>query len=101
MFTKFKQAVEKWLRGLIAAEISNLDIELRLERAVLLSTIKVFDAQVKSLNEAVSHLNEWSYFQENAKQRETIKLLNEKAQALINSVKELHPALKKLHPELK
>ncbi len=91
MFTKFKQAIENWLRGLIAEEVGKVDIELRLERAALCSTIRVCDAQ---LNAAVDRLNELSYFKENTEQRETIKLLNERAQTLINSVKQLHPELK-------
>jgi hypothetical protein len=90
-FTKFKQAVEKWLRAIIADEVGKVDIELHLERAALCSSIKACDTQ---LNAAVDRLNELSYIKENAEQRETIKLLNERAQALLNNVKELHPELR-------
>ena len=47
MFTKFTLAIEKWLRGLIADEVSQLDHDLSNERTALCSTIRVCEAQLK------------------------------------------------------
>ena len=39
MFTKFKQAIEKWLRGLIADEVSPLNTSLNSERQAMCNLI--------------------------------------------------------------
>ncbi|MGA9799711.1 MAG: hypothetical protein WBQ68_11930 [Terriglobales bacterium] len=106
MFTKYKQAIEKWLRGLIAADVAKLETSLQSERAALWSTIRVFDAQVNAaastfkecsvqLNAAVERLNELSHFKENAELRAHIKELNSHITGIADTVKELHPELVK------
>ena len=40
MFIKLKQAIEKWLRGLVAEEVATIDRDLSNERAAVGATIK-------------------------------------------------------------
>jgi len=92
LFTKLKQAAEKWLRRIIAEAVAEyVNITLLRERGALLSTIKVFDAQVKSLNDSVSSLSEWAYFKENAELREQIKQLTTQFAGVCDTAKKPHP----------
>ena len=89
-----KQRFETWLKRLIRDEVSQVDTDLRGEREALLSTIRVLDVQVKSLNDVVPRLNEFSYFKENAELRTTNKELTEHIAKVIQSIQKLHPSMK-------
>jgi hypothetical protein len=84
MFTKFKQAIENWLRAIVADEVSKVDIELHLERVALASTIGKCQA-------AVERLNEISYYKENAELRAHIRDLESKIVSVVDAYKKLNP----------
>jgi hypothetical protein len=76
--SKLKQAIERWLRQIIREEVSNVDTDLRGERAVLLATIRAcdeaFKTHIAAFDAALQRITEISYHsQENTKLRATIK----------------------------
>jgi hypothetical protein len=91
MFTKFKQAIENWLRDLIADEVSKIDHDLSNERAAVGTTIRCCASQI---NAAVDRLNELSHIKENTELREHIKELHARSTEIGDLFKKLHPSLK-------
>ena len=85
LFTKFKHAVEAWLRTLIADEVSKIDVSLQHEKQALAE-------QITSLKNAVDRILESSYFVENSQLRQHIKTLNEKIADVHSTIEQIHPA---------
>ncbi len=92
LFTKIKQAVESWIRAIVAEEVSTINTSLRSERAA-------FDAQVQSFkvqfDEALqSFIANSDHAQQNIKLQATIKELTEHFYKVIDAVKQIHPTMK-------
>jgi len=92
MFKRIKQDVETWLRSLIAEEmraivaqeVNRVVASLKLEKQML-------DVQLQTFNEALSRLNEMSFFKENAALREHIKQMDAQLAGITDTFKRLHP----------
>ena len=95
MFTKFKQAVENWLRSLVADEVRKVNGDLQCERATLRAQLAQFEgtikAQLQSFDEALSRLVEMSFFRENSELRDHIAQLNGQITGISDTFKRLHP----------
>ena len=95
MFTKFKHALEKWIRAIVADEVGRIDRDLQGERAALRAHIatvdEAFKAHFQSFDDVVRHLSE---VKENALLQEHIKKLHAQITVISDLFNKLHPSVK-------
>lgn len=95
MFTKFKQAIETWLRSIVreevAAEVARIDRDLNAERSAF---VNIIAATVGDINAAVDRLSELSHIGEAQRLRDHIRDLEAKFTGVLGTLKALHPTLK-------
>ena len=91
MFTKFKHAVEAWLRKIISSELSNL----RKEKAELHAQLLTFDAQIVAFKDIVNALNatvqNLSEVKENNTLRQHVNELTARIAGISDTFNKIHP----------
>ena len=89
IITKFKQAVESWIRRIVAEEVSSIETSLQVERAAFACQVRsfkiAFDAALQSL---IAQSNPHA---ENRELRETIRQLDGHITGVRDALTKLHP----------
>jgi hypothetical protein len=96
MLNNLKQAIETWLRGIVADEVaiavSPINTSLNAERTAM---VNIFASTCADVNSAVDRLSNISHFVENQTLRDHIRDLGAKFTEVTHLIEKLHPSVVK------